>query len=188
VGTWIPVVVAVVSALAAAGAASRSVRAQRMLELERRIAVSRGEIFEPLVEAFMSWWDLVGTDELDEQWFTDNVMPTFKEFIKWVQIYGSDETVWIVHRYMQAIYANAPVNVAMRLYAELIIAARKELGFPDTRVTALDILGLRIHDIYGNGVPLPIVRLSERQLYAHEDWSPPWGDRFKYGKPTRPRG
>ncbi len=67
--------------------------------------------------------------------------------------------------------------------ADIVIAARRELGHPETKVTALDIMGFRINDIYENGVAAPWARLPEEQLYKEEGWTPPWGERFKYGKP-----
>jgi hypothetical protein len=190
--SWIPVVVAVGSAVVAgwfAAMTKRSeIRSQRLIELERRTAATKGEIFEPLIEALGQWWEKIGSEEeLLPEWFEENVMPSFKRFMTWVQIYGSDETVWVVHRYMQAIYADAPVNVTMRLLAELVLALRHELGQPDSKATALDIMGFRINDIYEDGIGLAWTRLPERELYKHEGWTPPWGDRFRYGKPVASR-
>ncbi len=67
----------------------------------------------------------------------------------------------------------------MRLLAELVLAARRELGHPETSLDALDIMGIRINDIYDEHAnPAPWTQLSERDLYAAEEWDPPWGNRY----------
>ncbi len=103
--TWIPVIVAVLSAILAGLFALRTkrseLRAQRLIEIERRTAASKGEIFEPLVRSLGEMWQQIGElgegEELPPDWFEQKVMPVWKEFMTWVQIYGSDETVWLVH-------------------------------------------------------------------------------------------
>jgi hypothetical protein len=129
-------------------------------------------------------WDQARMEEVTPEWYEEHVMPTWKEFMKWVQIYGSDEAVWLVHRYMQAVYADAPVEITMRLMAEVTLAARRELANPETKVTVLDILGFRLYDIYSEGKGVAWADLSERDLYKNAGWVPPWGDRFRYGKPV----
>jgi hypothetical protein len=97
----------------------------------------------------------------------------------------SRRTVWAYHRYIQGIYADAPVDITMRHLADLVLALRRELGHPGSKVTALDLMGFRINDIYQNGVGLPWTRFSLQDLYSAAAWTPPWGDRFKYGKPLK---
>ena len=81
---------------------------------------------------------------------------------------------------MQGMYHESPPNVLSRHLADFVIAARKDLAHPDTRVAALDIMGLRVNDIYEH----QIWRTgSLEQVYAAEGWRPTWGARFEYGKP-----
>jgi hypothetical protein len=182
--SWIPVVVAVLSALLAGYFARQTkgaeIQAQRILELEKRIAASRADVFEPMVEAVGKFWERTAktSGNLPDSWTEKNLLPAFSRFGHWVQIYGSDETVWLYHRFMQAIFADAPSTVIMRLLADLILAARKELGNPDSALNAVDIMGIRINDIYVNGVPMAWASLPESELYENEAWTPPWGDRF----------
>lgn len=143
-------------------------------------------MFEPLIAGIGEMWERVGTDDATSEWFEENVLPQFKEFMKWVGIYGSDDLVWTMHRYMQAIYHEAPPNITMRLLTELTISLRRELGNPDTKVTALDVVGMRIYDIYDDGVAASWARLPEPQMYKLEGWKPPWGSRFRLGTPLKP--
>jgi hypothetical protein len=83
------------------------------------------------------------------------------------------------HQYMQAVFHDAPPGVTMRLTAELALAARRELGHPDTSLDAVDIMGVRITDIYDeDGVPMAWAALPLEVVYASEEWTSPWGDRY----------
>ena len=157
-------------------------RAQRRLESERRIAVSRSETFEPLIEKIGEMWDQISAGDLSPEWMKQTFQPTLMRFTSWVQIYGSDQAVWAAHRLMQSIYHEAPPNVLSRLLADLILAARKDLAHPETRVEALDVIGMRITDIYEQST---WGTTSLQRLIATEGWTPPWGDRFKLRR--RPR-
>jgi hypothetical protein len=189
VATWIPVLVAVLSAALAGWFAvitKRSeLRSQRLIELERQSAATKAEVFQPLAEGIGEMWEQSSKGEATPEWFEKNVMPRFKRFMTWAPIYGADETVWAYHRYIQGIYADAPVDITMRHLADLVLALRRELGHPGSKVTALDLMGFRINDIYQNGVGLPWTRFSLQDLYSAAAWTPPWGDRFKYGKPLK---
>jgi hypothetical protein len=146
----------------------------------------KSEAFEPLVAAITKIWDQTSEGDVTPEWFEKEVMPKFRAYMTWVNVYGSDDAVWVVHRYMQAVYADAPVNVTIRLLAEVVLSLRRELGNPETKVNALDIMGQRINDIYSEGVAVEWARLSEPELYKHEGWKPPWGKRFRYGVPLKP--
>lgn len=183
---WTPLWVALIPAALAGFFAYRTkrseIRAQSRIEAERRIAASRGETFEPLVERIGEMWDLIGKgEELSEEWMEKEFNPTVLTFLRWVQIYGSDEAVWSAHRLMLAIYHDPPPNVLIRLLADVVLAARRDLANPETKVTFLDIMGLRITDIYEH----PWATQSLEELFRAEKWIPPWGTRFKYGKPLR---
>jgi hypothetical protein len=181
------VIVAVASALLAGLFAYRTkrseLRAQAQLETERRIASSRGETFWPLIERIGDFWDKLGKGEdvaSQEEWVERELQPTFLKFLRWVQIYGSDEAVWAAHRLMQAIYHDAPANVVSRLLSDIVLAARRDLAHPDTKATSQDIMGLRVSDLYEH----KWASLTLERLYEEERWTPPWGTRFKYGKPV----
>jgi hypothetical protein len=156
-----------------------------LIELERQSATTKAEVFQPLAEGIGLMWERTSQGEASPEWFETEVMPRFAKFTTWAPIYGADGTVWAYHRYMQAIYADAPVNITMRHLADLVLALRRELGHPDTKISPLDLMGFRITDIYEDGVGVEWARLPLSDLYKAEGWTPPWGDRFKYGKPIK---
>jgi hypothetical protein len=183
---WIPVWVALIPTVLAGLFAYRTkrseIRAQSRIEAERRIAVSRGETFEPLIERIGEMLDKISRGEdVSQAWTDEEFTPTLLKFLRWVQIYGSDEAVWSAHRLMQGINNKPPSNVLPLLLADIILAARRDLANPETRVTLLDVLGLRITDIYEH----PWAAQSLEELCRSENWVPPWGMRFKHGKPLR---
>lgn len=184
--TWIPILVAAVSAIGAiiaatvaAIAAGRTKRAElqadRILELEKRLAESQAKVFEPMVEAVGRLWDhMAAKKPIDPATMKKVALDDIVRFTHWVQIYGSDESVKAALHFMQASYNNPPPTVLTRLLAEMILASRRELGYPDTNVTALDILAMRITDAYTDSKigadmsdPLDVV-------FARHSWKPPW--------------
>jgi hypothetical protein len=187
VAAWIPVLVAVVSALLAgwfARSTKRSeLRSQRLLELERQSAATKAEVFQPVVEVIGEMWERTSKGDIPQTWFEETMLPRFASFMTWAPIYGADETIWAFHRYQQGVYADAPTFVSLRHLLELVLALRRELGHPDTKVNALDLMGFRVKDIYENGAGQPWARLPLNKFYESEQWTPPWGDRFKLGNP-----
>jgi hypothetical protein len=165
---------AIVSAYNARRNEKDRVDAARLLELEKRVATSRAEVFEPLVEAIGRVWDLVAAGKADDKAFRDVAFQDLQRFNHWVQIYGSDESVRFAHRFMQALYAEAPPFIVLRFMAELILQARRELGYPETELNALDLLGIRINDVYADPAFYDTLTLPPDELYAREGWTPPW--------------
>lgn len=188
--TWIPVIAALTSVLITGWIALRTkrweVRSQRLMELERRAHAQKEKTFEPLIAVIGEIWERSTQEEATPEWFEEEVLPKFKDFMTWVPVYGSDDLVWTMHRYMQGIFHDPPANIAMRLLTELTLSLRRELGNPDTKVNALDITGFRINDIYTDGVGMAWAALPERKAYEAEGWTPPWGARFRFGTPLKP--
>jgi hypothetical protein len=162
IASWIPFIGAVIAAVVAGRYALRAktaeFQANRVLELERRLAASKADVFEPMVEALGRVFELTAQGKsADEDAFEEAAGPQFRRFVHWVQVYGADETVLTVHKMMQAFYSSPPSEVVLRLMGELLVAARRELGHPDTKIDALDLMGIRINEL---------------------SWEPPWGHRF----------
>jgi len=175
---WVTILAAGVPAIAAIGAAiiagraSKAVRrseltAQRVRDLEDRLHEKKYEVYKPMVNMLS---DLIGAN-VPEGEELPLFLEKFKEFSTWIVIYGSDEAVVAFQRFMQAAFKDAPTIVAMRLYADFILAARKDMGYPDTAVRRDHLIGLRINDIYD----FPLIKeTSLARLCAQAEWAPPW--------------
>jgi hypothetical protein len=177
------VIAAIVAGRYALRAKAAEFQAARVLELERRLATSKAEVLEPMVEAVGRMFELVTQGKAgDQDAFEEVTGPAFRKSLHWVQIYGADETVLTVHKMMQSFYANPPPEIALRLVGELLIAARRELGQPDTKLDALDLMGIRINDLYsGDPRLMRCLRIPEKELYAEVGWHPPWAERLTAG-------
>lgn len=175
IGPWLPTATAVLAALIAGLFAWRANQAtianQRVIELEKRLSTSRLETYKPLLEAMASYImpaDRRLTDKRREQAFLE----AMQNFITWVQVYGSDEAVRTFHRWMQASYASAPPLVALRMYGDFLVAARRDIGDSATTIERGDLLGIRIKDFYEGMVD--DMKLSDEDFYRKVGWTPPW--------------
>ena len=176
IGPWFPTITAVVAALIAGGFAYRASQAtianQRIIELEKRLATSRLETYKPLMEAIAAYF-AKGATAKEEQRRNDRLMAALKDAALWVPVYGSDETVKAFHRIMQVAYSGAPGPIMLRTYGQFMLSMRRDLGDADTSVGLVDLLGIRINDIYSGGLAADL-QLSDDDYYRKHDWSPPW--------------
>lgn len=169
------VAAAIIAGIYAKKSQEAEVAAARVLELEKRIAGMKEDIYRPMVELLRSLWDSVKTGKQPQQ---TEMIETLSKFTAWTQIYGSDDVVITFHKMMQASFHDAPPNVTMRCIAEMLLALRRDLGDPETKIDVVDLLGMRITDIYESEM-LKSYSLQEEQFFEAEGWSAPWGGRFK---------
>lgn len=179
--TWLPILVAGIPAAASiiaaifAGAYAKKARmaeadAAHMRELEARIASTKYDVYKPMIEMLRDALDPQSLESVSE----DDMRVKTADFSTWISIFGSDEAVRSFHRFMQGAYSNAPGLVAIRLYAEFVLAARKDMGYSDTSISSLDVLGIRIKDIYNNRNNYDPATLPFERLCRKYNWSPPW--------------
>ena len=189
---WLPVmasIVAAVGSVAAAVVAARSagrtrdaqLQAEHALELEKRLAASKAEVYEPMVELFRGMLDAAKNPK--QQTNERKLIETLSKFTAWTQVYGSDDVLREFHKLMQAAFHDAPAEVFMRLYAQFVLAVRRDLGDPRTEVTLTELLGMRISDVYEKMASM--LDLDERAFFAQQSWTPPWPGSYYGGASTR---
>jgi hypothetical protein len=173
----VPAAGAIAAAAVAARAARRSkateVQATQLLDAERRISESRQKVFEPMVEALGRFLQLTMEDKFDDA-AAKVFLSDMGRFAHWVQIYGSDESVIATMHFLQAVWQEAPTNVLIRLQGELIIATRRELGYPDTRIGCLESFALRINDVFTTPGWRADLTDPLDDVFARHRWLPPW--------------
>lgn len=183
VGSWlVPLAAATVPAVASIGAAilaARSARASRAAELdaerirdlEDRLAERKYDVYKPMIEMLRKMLDSKGDPAKAGRQAA--MVAQLSEFAAWVSIFGSDEALRAFHNFMQGAFAEAPPTVLIRLYADFVIAARHDMGDTASTVTPTEILGLRINDLYSSDMvkstSLPFVDLCEEV-----GWQAPW--------------
>jgi hypothetical protein len=182
--SWIAIVVAVIAACAAFFAAAvaawsaRSVKrveieAQRISELENRISERKYETYKPMIETLRD--ALFGNEGMGTaKPNAETIAKTTLDFSTWITVFGSDNAVRAFHNFIQAAYNSVPPFVATRLYAEFILAARRDIGYPDTHVTPLQVIGLRVNDLYTEEEYRLALTLPFEELCRGQNWTPPW--------------
>ena len=180
-GRWVPLFASMVAALGSLTAAfvagrfaaktrNAQSQAERVLELEKRLASSKFDVYQPMLELLREMiFDAAKTGKIIDE---AKMVETMSKFGTWIQIFGSDEAVLVYHRWMQAAFHNPPPPVAVRLYAEFVLAARRDMGDPQTKVTMLDLLGIRLNDVYETFAD--DLGLDDKAFYIKHGWNPPW--------------
>jgi hypothetical protein len=134
-----------------------------------------------MVELLRTVFDSIGSGADVEPSQTREIV---SKFTAWLQVYGSDNAVRSFHKFMQASYHNAPPAVLLRLYSEVVMAIRRDLGEPNTEVTLVDLLGMRITDIYETFAPG--LQLDEQEFFGQNEWHP-LGEGFPRPSPAAKR-
>ncbi|WP_158711565.1 hypothetical protein [Streptomyces xylophagus] len=161
------IMAAIISAHSARSAKKSEIAAQHLRDLEARISEKKYEVYKPMINLLK---DILDQHSMPEDEFKSRI----SEFSAWVTIFGSDGAVRAFHHFMQSAYAgNTPPIILMKLYAEFVLSARRDLGYPDTTIDARHFLGMRISDLYTDEsfskVDLPLA-----DLCSEVSWTPPW--------------
>lgn len=88
-------------------------------------------------------------------------------------IWSSDEVGETFYRFRNGRTAGAP-GVMIRLVSDIFLSMRRDLAWPDSKVSALDAMGGRISDLEKGddlwlGLTVPMDELIKAQK-----WDPPW--------------
>jgi hypothetical protein len=105
----------------------------------------------------------------------DSNTDKFVSFSTWIAIYGSDEAFTAYHNLTQSFNYDPPVQIMLRLIADFMLAARKDIGYPDTDVTRMQLAALRLNDYYQLGDQLgQVMTLPLDEACKLVGWSIPW--------------
>lgn len=165
------IVAAIVAALSARSTKQLELQAQHTRELESRISERKSEVYKPMIELLGS---VIGAAAHGKEAPSEDIPVKITEFTTWITIYGSDDAIKAHHNFTQAAFNDAPSLVASRLYAEFILAARRDIGYPETSITAMQIMGMRITDLYSETEYRLAMSLPFEELCRRENWTPPW--------------
>lgn len=174
----IPALAAVVAAIVAGRYAKASkaseVSAQRLRDLEQRISERKYDMYKPIVDLYAT---IFSKDDAEKARALKQIPKELSKFTTWIGIYGSDEAIRAFHNVMQGSYSSVQPKIAIRLYAEFLIAIRRDIGYRDTLVTGRDLLGLKLNDLYQNGENYSwLLTAPFDEVCAKLGWSPPWLD------------
>lgn len=163
------VVAAVVASRYAARARLAEGRAARLLALEERTSARRADVYLPFVKTL---GDLLTPARRDLAVATmEDVMADFHNF---VTVWGSDDVVASFYRFRRGSTTSPPPAIMMRLTADLLLAIRRDLAWPDSSTSALEIMGSRITDLEPGGDLESAFTMPFEALVKREKWAAPW--------------
>lgn len=165
------VIAAVVAAASARSTKQLELQAQHTRDLESRISERKAEVYKPMIEMLAT---VLSGAAQDIKPSPEQVQASIREFTTWITIYGSDQATKAFHNFTQAAFNQAPGLIPSRLYAEFILAARRDLGYPETSVTATEIMGMRVTDLYSEVDYRLAMSQTFETLCQREGWTPPW--------------
>ena len=143
--------------------------ANRLQALEERIASRKREVYEPFVKAL---GDMLVPARSEDA--LGKAQDTIADFQNTVVIWGSDDVVEAFYRFRRASGTTPPPMIIMRLASDLLIAIRRDVAAPDTKMDALRIMGMRINDLDVGGPMEQAFTLPFDELAKREEWTPPW--------------
>ncbi|WP_454115254.1 hypothetical protein [Microbacterium lacticum] len=168
-----PAAVAIFSAIWASRSARRAQRAEhesaRLRALEDRVAQKKYELYQPLLQTLGDILtpsrNAAATKQLED------VIADFQTF---VTVWGSDEVVEAFYRYRAAANSSPPTLVIMRLMADFLVAVRRDVAWPDTRILNLHAIGMRINDLSEHPEMVEALAMPLHELFDRENWSAPF--------------
>jgi hypothetical protein len=183
---WQPFLIPAISAVASIVAAlfagvvalrikGHEIDAQRIRDLESRLSTKKLEMYRPAVD-LLTKLSLpgFGKDLEDDADKLAVASQGILDFTTWVCIYGSADAVIAYRNFRQAALNNVPQTIRLRLYAELIVAIREDIGGQTDRVTPTDILALTQNDLYTTGEMLAVLEDRFEDACKKKGWTPPW--------------
>jgi hypothetical protein len=168
-----PAAVAVFSAVWASRSAYRAQQAEsdaaRLRALEERTAQKKYELYQPFVGLLNDL--LTPSRNAMATAASEDVIVNFQGF---VTMWGSDEVVEMFFRWRSSAATDPPAMVAMRLMSDLLLAIRRDVAWPDTKVPGAHIIGMRINDLPDHPEMTDALSLPLDEFLATQDWTPPF--------------
>ncbi|MDJ0379199.1 hypothetical protein [Cryobacterium sp. PH31-L1] len=141
----LPAVVSVFAGIWSARSAGRAKAAEheaaRLRALEERIAQKKFELYQPMLEVL---GDMMTPGKTEAALAgAGEVMSDFQTF---VSVWGSDDAVRAFYKFRVASSTNPPSMITIRLVSDFMIEARRDLAWPNTKLTGREVMGMRINE------------------------------------------
>lgn len=163
----VPIVATVISGLFANRARKASNESEELRIREARVASDKAKAYQRLIEVFGAMLTKGAKPSSEKE-----AQRVLAEAATLFPVFASDEVFEAHLRLQQAAFNGAPAAVFTRLYAELVLAIRRDLGYPKTTISALEVLAVRVTDAYTSMADQLTKPLE--QVYADAGWQPPW--------------
>ncbi|OCI32708.1 hypothetical protein [Oerskovia enterophila] len=184
---------AIIAAIFAYKAKSRENEAARIRQLEERLSAKKTAMYEPVLQALGNMLtpdaakaNLRGDSKVRAELSAEEAIPRF--MIDSIT-YASDEVLVAFARFRLASAAvpTPPAQITMRLVADFMIAIRKDIVGPASKATGIELMGVRINDLFSSKENVDALTLSLEELSQEHDWRAPWHGRPELGLNPEPR-
>lgn len=176
---WVQILIAGLPAVLSFIAASISIQsankartaeqeATRMRALEERSAEKKYEMYKPFLQNFGDALTPGKTEKALEE-----MEETIANFQSFVTVWGSDEVVKAYFRFRTASPLDPPPLVTMRLMSDLMVAIRRDIAWPETGLSGVHIIGMRINDLHNQPQFLSAFEKPLRDVFKEQKWEPP---------------
>jgi hypothetical protein len=169
----IPAAAAIVAAVIAARAATRARNAEgeaaRLRAAEERIAGPKADLYKPILDGFGNML-IPGNAEaaLPE---IERAMPAF---LNGATVWASDEALQAFYRFRRGSATSPPNPILFRLVADFFVAARVDLTGMPTKVSGLEVLGIRMTDLSEHPEVEEAFTMPFDELAKKHNWTIPW--------------
>ncbi|MFD8768165.1 hypothetical protein [Microbacterium oxydans] len=96
------------------------------------------------------------------------------DFQTYVTTWGSDEVVEAFYRYRVSAASEPPAMVNFRLMSDFLLEVRRDIAWPDTKLTGLHVIGMRINDLADHPELAHALTVPLDQLFKEQEWTPPF--------------
>lgn len=169
----VPALVSIFSAIWATRSARRAQTAEhqaaRLRALEDRVAQRKYELYQPFLQTL---GDLLTPSRKPKA--EKNLEDALADFQTFVTVWGSDDVVEKFYRYRISASTAPPTLVIMRLMSDFLLAVRRDIAWPDTDLTGLHMIGMRINDLPDHPELKAALSTTLVQLFRQENWDPPF--------------
>lgn len=163
----VTVVLAISAGRSARKAQAAEHEAAKLRALEERVAERKYELYQPFVQTLT---DLLTPSRSEEaQKRMEDAMIDFQGF---VTLWASDEVNEMFYRYRVAGSTNPPPYVTMRLVSDFLLAVRRDVAWPDTKIDGMHVIAMRINDLGKNSDIGRALTMPLDELFAWQGWEP----------------
>lgn len=167
----VPAVVSIFSAVWATRSARKAQAAEheaaRLRALEERVAERKYELYQPFVQTLT---DLLTPSRKKEA--EKRMEDTMADFQGFVTLWASDEVNEMFYRYRVAASTSPPSLVIMRLLSDFLLAVRRDVAWPNTKIDGMHVIAMRINDLGRNSNIGRALTMPLDELFTWQEWEP----------------
>ncbi|MCI2959133.1 hypothetical protein MN032_15690 [Agromyces atrinae] len=162
-----PLAVSIFAVVWASRASHRASAAEQEATRQRSLADTRYKVYQPMLEIFGDMMVPARAEAALKE--AEKAIPDFQTFIS---VWGSDEAVAAFYRFRSGSNHQPPPMIAVRLVADFLVEARRDLAWPETKITPIEVMGMRMDKMSDELVAALTMDLEE--LGAKYEWKVPW--------------